>query len=513
MRKSFIGLIAIAISAWGCNSSTSTTVVGVTLAPAAPTVVVGQTLQISATVSYSDGSQNVVTSSATWTSSNTSVATISNAGLLTALSTGTSTIRAFDPSSGLSALELVTVTNGNLASIQVSPALAQIPLGTIQTFQATGMYSDQVTANLASTIQWSSSDPTILSIDSTGKAQSLKAGIVTVTALDSGSGISAKATVSVTQAVLQSIVVGFKNPQVPAGVTDQAAAMGTYSDGSIRDITSSVTWSSENTTQATVSTSTGSEGLVSPLQAGSVTIQAMDPITGVSANASLTITNATLVSIQVAPNPAQVLVGKTITLNASGTFSDGSSANLTSSSLLWSTSDPTVSGNGQGQFTGVASGTATIQVTDPVTGVSTTSVIAVADAILVSIDITAQWGASGPSIGDLGNGSTCFQWFSNTAPFAGTAQLKATGTYSNGWTADISNEVNWNMETTQWGYMDSNGYEFMSLVSIGSGTVFVSDCPPGTSCIGSAPTILVWANAPGVTANVNDSCLGLNLGT
>jgi len=64
----------------------------ITVSPNAPSIIAGGTEQYSATGSYSDGSTQNLTSSATWTSSNTTVATVSGAGLATTLTEGTATI-------------------------------------------------------------------------------------------------------------------------------------------------------------------------------------------------------------------------------------------------------------------------------------------------------------------------------------------------------------------------------------------------------------------------------------
>jgi len=65
----------------------------ITVSPTTATIGKGQTQQFTATGSYNDGSQQNITATANWTSSNTSVATVSG-GLATGVNTGTATIRA-----------------------------------------------------------------------------------------------------------------------------------------------------------------------------------------------------------------------------------------------------------------------------------------------------------------------------------------------------------------------------------------------------------------------------------
>jgi uncharacterized protein YjdB len=80
----------------------------ISLTPATATVSIGQTQQFTATGFYNDGSQQNLTASATWSSSRTSVATVS-AGLVTGVSAGTATIKATQ--SGVSGTAALTVSS------------------------------------------------------------------------------------------------------------------------------------------------------------------------------------------------------------------------------------------------------------------------------------------------------------------------------------------------------------------------------------------------------------------
>lgn len=97
------GSTTITASSGSITGSTSLTVTPATLTsisvtPANSSVAKGSTRQFTATGTYSDGSTQNLTSSVTWNSSNTGVATVSNAGsskgLATGVAAGTATIRA-----------------------------------------------------------------------------------------------------------------------------------------------------------------------------------------------------------------------------------------------------------------------------------------------------------------------------------------------------------------------------------------------------------------------------------
>ena len=99
----FVALSFLHSCGGGGNISTPT-LVSITLTAATPYPVnpgnpriyinVGATLQCSATGSYSDGTKQDLTAQVTWTSSNTSVATVNKSGLATGVSVGSATITA-----------------------------------------------------------------------------------------------------------------------------------------------------------------------------------------------------------------------------------------------------------------------------------------------------------------------------------------------------------------------------------------------------------------------------------
>jgi hypothetical protein len=71
-----------------------------------------------------------------------------------------------------------------------------------------------------------------------------------------------------------SIAVTPTNPSIALKTTEQFTATGTFSDNSTQNITASVTWSSSKASVATISNTTGSNGQVAPVAAGTATISA-----------------------------------------------------------------------------------------------------------------------------------------------------------------------------------------------------------------------------------------------
>ena len=99
-------------------------------------------------------------------------------------------------------------------------------------------------------------------------------------------------------------------------------------------------------------------GLFTGIGVGSGTAQAFQD--GVAAVAPFTVTAATLTSIAITPNPITIANGTSIQLTATGTFSDGSTEDLTKS-VSWAAAPKVravVDPNGLFTGTGVGSGTA-----------------------------------------------------------------------------------------------------------------------------------------------------------
>jgi uncharacterized protein YjdB len=172
---------------------------------------------------------------------------------------------------------------------------------------------------------------------------------------------------------LSSIAV---TPATPAALTVgsnlQFTATATYSDGSTADISSNVTWASDTTGTATIS----STGLAAGVAAGTTNITAN--LFGVTSPA-VSLTVISLSSIDVEPvSPDGLAVGSTQQFTATGTYSDGSTADI-SSQVTWASDTPSITTiNSAGLATGVAAGTANITatlsgVTSPVVSLNVTA--------------------------------------------------------------------------------------------------------------------------------------------
>jgi hypothetical protein len=212
-------------------------------------------------------------------------------------------------------------------------------------------------------VTWVSGSSCILKLAISGAVSNFKPGVC----LNDNQTCGFTTTpLNVAVVTLSSITVTPPSPSVAAGLTKQFTATATYSDGSTADITGSVTWTSSSTAAATIGSSTG---LATSVAVGSTTIKATDPTTGKYGSTTLTVTAATLATIAVTPPDATIAPAATKSYTATGTYSDGSTADITPS-VTWTPGNTGVATMAANVATGVANGRTTITATDPGSSVS-----------------------------------------------------------------------------------------------------------------------------------------------
>lgn len=126
----------------------------------------------------------------TFTSDDTSVATVNDTGIITGISQGTTTINVSH--GGTTKTVAVTVLNQQitLTSLSLSPKNNQIKVGEIKTLTTT-----RVPENAGGTVTYTSSNPSVATVDSSGRVTALSAGSTVITASSSGLSDTANVTV------------------------------------------------------------------------------------------------------------------------------------------------------------------------------------------------------------------------------------------------------------------------------------------------------------------------------
>lgn len=371
------GTVTITATSEGKSGATTVTVTPapashVVLTSPATSVTVGQSLTITSAVLDAD-SLPLIGRTLTWSSSNTSIASVTNAGVVNAVAPGAVVISATttDGKTGSAPLTVVPIP---VASVAVAPSSANLTVGQSVTLSAT---AKDVGGNALSgrSIAWSTSDATIASVSSAGVVSGVGSGSATITATSEGQ--SGSATVTITPAPVGSVSL----PATTSLIAGQAVTL----SPTIKDVNGTVvtnrvvTWSSDHSAVATVS----SAGLVTGVAPGTATVTATSE--GKSGSTVVTVTAAPVASVAIAPSAVSLVAGQTTTLVATPKDAGGNALN--GRSVTWNSSVPTVATVSQtGVVTAIAPGAATITATSE--GKSATAGVTVTAVPAASVTVT-----------------------------------------------------------------------------------------------------------------------------
>jgi uncharacterized protein YjdB len=355
-RKHVMLSVLLLVLALPCFAQVGPVRIGIT--PANVAITAGGSQQLTAKISFLGNRTNGtdVTNQVTWQSSDMTIASVSNTGKVTAIAHGVVTITAIHaPFRG--STTLTVIPSAALTSVTVAPANPLIPKGLTQKFNAVGHFSgtDQDITLIAT---WASTNSAVATVTASGLAQSRGQGSTTISA--SYSSVTGSATLNVAPAALASITVTPASPSVHPGTNLQLMATGIFTDGTNQNVTNSVSWSSDNTGVAGVSAS----GLVSAFNAGNANITATGSgFMGAVVTGRTTVLVPALVSIAVTPANPTIVQGGSLQLSATGSYSDGSTMDLTGTAT-WSSSNATaVPVTSTGLVTGNGAGLGTITAT------------------------------------------------------------------------------------------------------------------------------------------------------
>ena len=283
--------------AWYEAKKIAALVAGVSLSPENLSLQPGETAALTATVLPS----TAVNRNVSWSSSDSSVASVDQSGNVTALRSGTAVITVTTEESGFTASATVTVGAGPITSMYFSTGGVNIPVG--GNTDLAGLLTVEPEGASRDGLTWSSSDSSVASV-SGGSVSGKKVGSATIT-VTAPSGVSASITVQVGTYIPvtdlsisgPSIVAPKKSIQLQAVVEPIDATMRT------------VTWSSSDDRIATVD----SAGRVTGVKEGTVRIKASlyDSVNGeFVAYYSVTVSRGG--TIELATNEAEITVGKRV---------------------------------------------------------------------------------------------------------------------------------------------------------------------------------------------------------
>ncbi|MHB8875493.1 MAG: beta strand repeat-containing protein, partial [Myxococcaceae bacterium] len=453
VTSSAAGTARITATLGGFTGNASITVVSATLdeltvAPAGAVVPVGFGLQYQASGAFSDGNSYDLTLSALWSSSDASVAKVSNAfpsnGSLSALSPGTSTIGA--AFAGLGASTGVTVSAATLTSIALAPSSVTEPVGYTVPFTASGSFSDGTWFELTSWASWSSANPAVATVGNgfgdRGLASILGEGTTSLSA--AAGGLTGSASVTGTLPALKEVIVTPVAPSIGILGTVQLHATAVFTDGSTLDVTPNASWASSNLTIASVRDDAPWKGRVTGHVTGTAVVTAT--FGQRFGSSQIQVTSATLADIYVSPALPKIGVDTTVQFQASGVWTDGSTGDLTPD-VTWSSSAPAVASIGAaGLATGLSGGQTVI--TASYVGFTDATTLTVTAAPMTSITVLPA---------------------NRSLPLGIRAQYSATAHYADGITQDLTTQVSWASSSP--------------LVATNSNAGLVSTLTPGSTTV------------------------------
>ena len=284
------------------------------ITPALDTIAVGDSLTLTSKVTT--GPNAVVR----WRSADTTIAVVNDTtGSVRSIAAGTARIIATAHASLLSevtdtATVVViaravsappadtTAATSAAASVSVTPTGVRLTVGQSATLTA---QTKDAKGNVLSgqTVTWKSSDTTVTKVGADGVARALKVGTAAVTA--TVGQVSDTASVTVAAAAVASVSVALNSASLSSGQTTQATATAKDASGTVLS-GRSVTWTSNNTSVATVS----STGLVTAIAAGSANITAS--VEGITGSAPLSVIGT---SSTTSSTPATTVPSGAITLS------------------------------------------------------------------------------------------------------------------------------------------------------------------------------------------------------
>lgn len=244
----------------------------------------------------------------------------------------------------ISGLELLVT---EVSDFQLNPGADAVAVGesaqinfTISPADATNQY-----------VTWTSSDPSILTVNSSGTVTGVSPGTATITGVTLDNGLTVTKQITVLAVAVTGVAVSPSNTSMNVNSTLQLAANIVPANATNKN----VSWSSSDETIATVD----ANGKVTALKRGNVVITATTLDGGKTGTSSIAVNNIPITDLTLSSGLATIGVGST--LQVTGTLTP---ANATPNTLTWASSDVSVATvDNTGLVTAVGVGTSTISAT------------------------------------------------------------------------------------------------------------------------------------------------------
>ena len=468
-----VGLVHVAASAVGKSAIAEITVnptpvATVRLNPSNRDLLVGQAAQLVAEALDAQG--NALTGRpVAFTTSNPVVASVSAAGLVTALAAGSAIITG--TIEGRTASSSITVSSVPVASVAVTPSSGQVVVGQTTQLRAEPRdASGQVLPGRA--VSWSSSAPNVASVSSTGLVTAVTPGQATITA--SSEGKAGTAAISVSPKPVSAVIISPNQGNVMAGQTLQLTAQITDDQGNVLS-GRPITFTSGAPAVATISAT----GLVTGVTPGAATITATSE--GKTGTATVSVTPVPVASVVVTPATPNVTVGQTVQLSAS--VRAANNEELTGRSVSWSSGAP-----------GIASVSATGVVTALAPG-----------TVIIFANVEGVIGSATVTVRQVPVGSVVVSPQTASVPVGGAVQLSASVRDAAG--AELQGRlVGWTSSDESIAVVSSTGR--VSGIKVGTATITASSegkSGTATVTVTPAPVAAVTVTPPTATVTVGQT--------
>ena len=416
--SALISLTIISVVFFGCGpkeeplpptppAPTTVSVTGVSLNKTSLSLVEGGSESLTATVSPDNATNKAVS----WKSSDTGVATVDGSGKVTAVKAGSTTITVTTTDGGKTATCSVTVTSKTVSVTGVKLDSGKLELKAGETAQLTATVEPSDASDKS--LEWTSSDAKVATVDASGKVTAVGVGSATITVKTKDGGKTATCAVTVAPVAVEGVTVDPAKAEVVEGNTVQLKATVSPADAA-----QEVEWTSSDSDIATVD----KNGLVTTIKPGTVYIVVRSKAyTDKQASCEVIVKqDDKLKSIAFDASEVQLETGQSRTLKV--VFTPDYAANK---NVSWSSSDPSVASVKDGNVTGVKEGKATITATSEDGGHKAECVVTVSKASGPQVFATTKnWrllinGAQDPRDGTFTVG--------NSYKFAGMYQIYPEG--------------------------------------------------------------------------------------
>lgn len=384
----------------------------------------GDTKALKLEATYADGSTEIVTDGAEWSSSDLGVAVVSK-GSVKALDSGEATITAKYGDKSVT----VSVEVDPAAKLTADQVKFDVQPGDVVQVKLTATFADESTGDVTGKATWTTSNASFATVDD-GTIVAIDRGEATITAKYGKKSV--KITVSV--GALDTLTISEKTLVMKEDDRQQLTVTAKYKDGTIKNVTDDAEWTSSSTAIAEVS-----DGLVTAWSSGKATITAKFGEKSVTATAQVELAD----KLSASHRSVILRKGQNAQVTLTATYSDGTTEDVTAKAD-WTVQSAKVAEVSGGLVTAFERGKTTL--------------VAKYGSKTLSIPLEVDYAAK------LTLGKKELLLKSGL-----TEQLTLTATFSDGTTQDVSGEAEWSARSYKIADVSDTG--LVSAVAYGKTSV------------------------------------------